>query len=569
MKSSLLRRPRRSAGFLADVPPLLQRIYAARGIEKVEELDLKVSHLLSPNSLKGIEQASQLLCDMVTGAGSILIVGDFDADGATSSALMVLALKSMGTDSVDYLVPNRFEFGYGLTPEIVEVAAERRPQLIVTVDNGISSIEGVALARDKGIKVLITDHHLASDELPDADAIVNPNQPGCQFASKYLAGVGVAFYLLSALRSRLRSMQWFEQQNIDEPVLADFLDLVALGTVADVVTLDYNNRIMVNAGVRRIRAGRTRPGISALLEVARREEEHLVAADLAYAIGPRLNAAGRLKDMSLGIECLLSEELSHARDLANRLNELNSDRRAIEKEMKEQAVLYLESFNEQQQLPFGLCLYNRDWHQGVVGIIASRMKERVHRPVIAFADGGMDQELKGSARSVAGYHIKDALQNISSNNPGLIKKFGGHAMAAGLTLARSNFDKFKKIFDGEVRSKLREDDLKGTILTDGELNSGDFNLATAALIREGGPWGEGFAEPVFDGIFHIVRQRIVGQNHLKLQLRLDSGRVVDAIFFNRDELSDHSRVRIAYRLDINLFRGKQSLQLVVEELFAC
>ena len=571
MQRSLVRRAQRPTGFSSDVPALLQRVYAARGVETEEDLDLTISRLLPPDSLKGIEQGSRLLCDTIAGASPILIVGDFDVDGATSTALMVRALKAMGVQRVDYLVPNRFEFGYGLTPEIVEVAAERHPQLIITVDNGISSIQGVALARDKGIKVLITDHHLSGEELPQADAIVNPNQSGCQFPSKYLAGVGVAFYLLSAVRSRLRTMHWFEQQTIDEPLLSDFLDLVALGTVADVVTLDYNNRIMVHEGIRRIRAGRTRPGIVALLEVTGRDEEHLVAADLAYAIGPRLNAAGRLKDMSVGIECLLSEDISHARNLARRLNELNSDRRAIEEEMQDQAVLDLESFDEQgHELPFGLCLYNKDWHQGVVGILASRIKDRVHRPMIVFADGGgVQPDLKGSGRSVAGFHIKDALQNIASKQPDLIKGFGGHSMAAGLTLDRSNFEQFRKAFDGEVRSKLGEDDLKGTLLSDGELGPEDFNLSTATLIREGGPWGEGFAEPLFDGDFEIVQQRIVGEKHLKLRLRLDSGRVVDAIAFNRDELSNNHRVRLAYRLDVNLFRGKQSLQLIVEDLFEC
>jgi|TARA_Y100000310_G_scaffold323554_1_gene384133 single-stranded-DNA-specific exonuclease len=572
VKRSLVRRSQRPAGFSDDVPALLQRIYTARGIENDQDLDLNVGRLLAPDSLKGIEESSRILCDALTGAGSILIVGDFDADGATSAALMVLALKSMGAESVDYLVPNRFEFGYGLTPEIVEVAAERHPDLIITVDNGISSIEGVALARQKGIKVLITDHHLSGEKLPAADAIVNPNQPGCQFPSKYLAGVGVAFYVLSALRSRLRSMHWFEQKNIDEPRMADFLDLVALGTVADVVTLDYNNRIVVNEGLRRIRAGRSRTGIMALLEITRRDSEHLVAADLAFAVGPRLNAAGRLKDMSLGIECLLSEDLAQARDLARRLNELNDDRRAIEAEMREQASAYLEDFSKQQQeLPFGLCLYDKDWHQGVVGILASRIKERVNRPVIVFADGsgGKDEELKGSGRSVPGLHIRDALQNIASSNAGLITKFGGHSMAAGLTLDRSKFDEFKEAFDGEVRLKLSEDDLQGTILSDGELSPGEFSLSTAQLLRKGGPWGEGFAEPLFDGIFNIVQQRIVGQKHLKLRLRLDSGRVLEAIAFNHDRLSDSNRVRLAYRMDVNLYRGKQSLQLVIEELLDC
>jgi len=571
VKKTVVRRAAGKAKFSADVPAILQRIYTARGVENEEELDLSVSHLLAPDRLKGIEYATHLLCDAVTGVASILIIGDFDADGATSSALMVLALKSMGAKSVDYLVPNRFEFGYGLTTEIVEVAAESHPALIVTVDNGISSIEGVALAREKGIKVLVTDHHLPGEQMPDADAIVNPNQKDCRFPSKSIAGVGVAFYLLSSLRSRLRSIGWFEQQGIDEPLMADFLDLVALGTVADVATLDYNNRIMVHEGIRRIRAGRTRPGIIALLEVTRRTKEHIVAADLAYAIGPRLNAAGRLKDMSVGIECLLTDDHSQARTFASHLNEINNNRRVIEGEMNEQAVHYLENFHKQQQeLPFGLCLYNKDWHQGVVGILASRIKERVHRPVIVFADGsgGMETEIKGSGRSISGFNIKDALENIAANSPGLIKKFGGHSMAAGLTLDRNKFGEFEKAFDDEARSRLSEEDLKGTILSDGELGPGDLMLPTAMLIREGGPWGEGFAEPLFDGIFNIVHQRIVGQKHLKLALRLpDSNQVIDAIAFNQGTLSDNNCVRVAYRMDVNLFRGKQSLQLVVEKLF--
>lgn len=554
----------------SGLSPVLQRIYAARAVRSRQELDCALDQLLDFQLLKGIDQAVDLIELAIRKQQRILVVADFDADGATSCAVAIRALHAFGAKSVEYIVPNRFTYGYGLTPEIVEVAKTRKPDLLITVDNGISSIEGVSRAREAGIQVLVTDHHLPAEHLPDANAIVNPNQPDDGFPSKSLAGVGVIFYVMLAVRNRLRGSGWFAEQNIQEPMLASLLDLVALGTVADVVSLDANNRVLVEQGMKRIRAGRCCPGIMALLKVGGRSPERLVAADLGFVVGPRLNAAGRLEDMSLGIECLLTDDPDRAYNSAHRLDELNRDRREIEEQMKEQAFRELERLElnaDENAIALGLCLYDPHWHQGVIGILASRIKDRLHRPVIAFARTE-EGEIKGSARSIKGVHIRDVLDAIAARHPGLIDKFGGHAMAAGLSIHEKNLAAFTTAFDREVRNWVSEDDLMGTIHTDGELLGDEISLELAEQLRMGGPWGQGFPEPVFDGEFEIVQQRIVAEKHVKLLLRVQDGaRLVDAIAFNAVEnhWPEHAqRLRLAYRLDVNEYRGQRNVQLQVE-----
>ncbi|WP_435607595.1 single-stranded-DNA-specific exonuclease RecJ [Pseudomonas knackmussii] len=554
---------------LGNLPPLLTRLYAARGVKSADELDKGLARLIPYKLLKGVDAAVELLVEALEKRQRILYVGDFDADGATASSVGVLALRMLGAAWVDYLVPNRFEYGYGLTPEIVAVALEKRPDLLVTVDNGISSIEGVAAAKAAGLRVLVTDHHLPGHELPSADAIVNPNQPGCEFPSKAMAGVGVIFYVMLALRARLRELDWFARSGTPEPNLAELLDLVALGSVADVVPLDANNRILVHQGLARIRAGRARPGLRALLEVAGRDARRITSTDLGFILGPRLNAAGRLDDMSLGIECLLCEDEAVARDMAVQLDQLNQDRKAIEQGMQREALAQLKELPE-EEMPFGLCLFDPDWHQGVIGILASRLKERYHRPTIAFADAG-DGLLKGSARSVNGLHIRDALDAVAARHPGLISKFGGHAMAAGLSLPQENFGAFAAAFDAEVRRQLDEDDLTGRILSDGQLGLPEFHLELARALRQAGPWGQHFPEPLFHGVFQIVQQRIVGERHLKLVLKTECGSLqLDGIAFNVDrEVWPNPTVRwaeMAYKLDVNEYRGNESVQLMVVHL---
>ncbi|WP_160285968.1 single-stranded-DNA-specific exonuclease RecJ [Pseudomonas knackmussii] len=554
---------------LGNLPPLLTRLYAARGVKSADELDKGLARLIPYKLLKGVDAAVELLVDALEKRQRILYVGDFDADGATASSVGVLALRMLGAAWVDYLVPNRFEYGYGLTPEIVAVALEKRPELLVTVDNGISSIEGVAAAKAAGLRVLVTDHHLPGHELPAADAIVNPNQPGCEFPSKAMAGVGVIFYVMLALRARLRELDWFARSGTPEPNLAELLDLVALGSVADVVPLDANNRILVHQGLARIRVGRARPGLRALLEVAGRDARRITSTDLGFILGPRLNAAGRLDDMSLGIECLLCEDEAVARDMAVQLDQLNQDRKAIEQGMQREALAQLKELPE-EEMPFGLCLFDPDWHQGVIGILASRLKERYHRPTIAFADAG-DGLLKGSARSVNGLHIRDALDAVAARHPGLISKFGGHAMAAGLSLPQENFGAFAAAFDAEVRRQLDEDDLTGRILSDGQLGLPEFHLELARALRQAGPWGQHFPEPLFHGVFQIVQQRIVGERHLKLVLKTECGSLqLDGIAFNVDrEVWPNPTVRwaeMAYKLDVNEYRGNESVQLMVVHL---
>jgi single-stranded-DNA-specific exonuclease len=570
-----------SGQLLDDLPPLLRRIYLQRGIRSAEELNRQLGGMLPPGTLKGLPESLVLLHSAMLAQKKIMVIGDFDADGATSTTLAMLGLSAMGAKSVDYLVPDRFKFGYGLSAGIVEVAVQQGAELIITVDNGISSVEGVAAAKQAGIQVLITDHHLPGQSLPAADAILNPNQNGCEFPSKNLAGVGVVFYLLVALRAHLRDLAWFEEQGLPEPNLADYLDLVALGTVADVVPLDRNNRTLVFQGLQRIRAGKCRPGILALLSLAGREPSRIVASDLGFAVGPRLNAAGRLDSMSLGIECLLTNDADIAMALAEDLDTLNRERRIIEGGMKEEALRALEKLQlgSGSQLPWGLALFHAGWHQGVIGIVASRVKDLHHRPVVAFAPAddqvyasgraiAGDAELKGSARSISGFHIRDALEAVSSKHPGLILKFGGHAMAAGLSILAKDFTTFSDAFDQQVRKLLDESDLNAELLSDGDLQSQDISLENAEMLRNQGPWGQGFPEPLFDGQFEVLQQRIVGEKHLKLVLSHPaSNSIFDAIAFNVDLQqwpNKEKYVQLVYRLDVNEYRGQRSVQLMVQ-----
>lgn len=554
---------------LADNMPItLQRIYHARGVTNPSQLEYRLNRLAAPN-LFDIDKAATILADSIERAEKILIVGDFDADGATSTTLAMRALRAMGANEPEYLVPNRFEYGYGLTPEIVAVAAQSSPQVIITVDNGIASIAGVAAANALGIKVVVTDHHLPGDELPEAAAIVNPSHPACDFPSKALAGVGVIFYVMSKLRAVLSERNWFERSHIPMPKMADWLDLVALGTVADVVPLDHNNRILVQQGIQRIQAGLAAPGILALLEVAGRDHRQLKSSDLGFAVGPRLNAAGRLDDMSIGIECLLTDQPHIAREYAQQLDSFNRERKAIEADMKRQAETALAQLPELDHMPNGLCFYHPDWHQGVIGILASRMKEKCHRPVIAFAPAGPD-EIKGSARSIPGIHIRDALDLLAKRHPSLLQKFGGHAMAAGMSIREQDYESFSRAFDEIITEWATPELLQATILTDGPLVAQDFSLNFAQQLQQAGPWGQAFPEPCFDGVFNVLQQRIVGEKHLKLVLQEpNAGLVLDGIHFFVD--LDHwpnscDKVRAVYKLDINEFRGQRNLQLIIDHI---
>ncbi len=553
------------------VPGLLWRIYRMRGVTCADDIRRELAGLIPPTQMQGLDDAVTCLIRALRAQQRVLVIGDFDADGATSCAVAMLGLRALGFQHVDYLVPNRFTFGYGLTPEIVEHARSRRPELLITVDNGVSSVAGVAAANALGWQVVITDHHLPGAQLPAATAMVNPNLPDNAFPSKALAGVGVFFYLLLGLRARLRAQDWFTQQQIDEPNLAAYLDLVALGTVADVVPLDRNNRILVHQGLARIRAGQCRPGITALLRIAGRNPARTQAADLGFAAGPRLNAAGRLDDMSLGIECLLADDPSEAERLAGELDRLNRERRIIESEMQAQAEAILDDWapTPDQALPWGLCLYRDDWHPGVIGILASRIKDRWHRPVIAFAAND-DGTLRGSARSIPGLHIRDALDEVAASHPQLLSKFGGHAMAAGMTLDAADFPAFAQAFDTVVRRHLTAEDLQATLHSDGRVAAADLNLDTAHAILDGGPWGQGFDEPLFDDIFDVVNSRVVGERHWKLVLApSDAPRhVIDAIaFYAVDQLPTMpARIRAAYRLDANEWQGRINLQLRIDYL---
>lgn len=559
-------------------PTKIQQILATRNVQSLEALDYSLKGLLPPTKLKSIDKATGVLFDAIKLEQSILIIGDFDADGATSTAVLLRALKLLGAKKINYLVPDRFHFGYGLSVKLVEHAAQFNPDLIVTVDTGITNVEGVERANQLGISVIITDHHLASIQLPEAKAIVNPNQPGDRFESKCLAGVGVAFYLMLSLRSCMRAQGWFKEKNIDEPNLAELLDIVAVGTVADLVPLDKNNRIMVEQGLKRIRSGLSCAGIKALLQIAKRQEKKCQASDLGFAVGPRINAAGRLDDISIGIECLLMDDYEKALSIASKLDNLNRSRKNIEKEMLAQATKDIETCIEkilsndvdEGQETSALCLYDPNWHQGVVGILASRVKEKINRPVIIFAQDDNQALLKGSARSIEGLHIRDILALIDSQDSQLIEKFGGHAMAAGLTIKQDNFPQFQQAFNEQVEMMLRPQDLENICETDGPVDESFMTIETSELFKFASPWGQLFPEPVFDDVFKVSNWKIVGEKHLKMDLvKEDTGAYYAAIAFNKtdkDLPSGDDNIRIVFRMDVNEFRGKRSLQLIVSHI---
>lgn len=549
---------------------MLRRIFAARGIDHREALDCSLGALPSPALFKDIDAAVARLLQAIDGSESILVLGDYDTDGATASALAVLGLRALGADDVDYLVPNRFDYGYGLSPEIARVAVEMSPSLVVTVDNGISSITGVDLLRQNGIDVIVTDHHLAGSELPRANAIINPNQPGCAFPSPMLAGVGVMFYLLLALRAAMRRRGDFADGGAAEPNLARFLDLVALGTVADVVPLDRVNRILASQGIARIQNGKCRPGIRALLQVAGKQPDQISSSDLGFVVAPRLNAAGRLEDIALGIECLLTDDESEARRHAETLHAINLERRDIEQRMQQQALSITADLDAAPENDggYGICLYSPDWHQGLTGLVASRLKDRYFQPVIAFAPAG-DGRLTGSARSLPGLHIRDLLADISALEPTLMEKFGGHAMAAGMTIREERLEQFRDCFRRRVTEVYADSPPSDRIDTDGPLEDEFFTREIAEMLRAAAPWGQHFPAPLFDNEFSVIACRIVGEQHLKLRLRA-RGKVVDAIAFRMlqpgEPAPELDRIRAVYQLDVNHFRGERSLQLIIEHL---
>ncbi len=566
-----------SIPFVGDVHPILKRILQGREVYRWQVPAYRLSDIHPPDTLSGVDSAVALLAEAIFHKHHILIVGDFDADGATGTAVAIRSLRAMGHDSVSYLVPNRFEHGYGLSVPLLAELGPTQPDLIITVDNGISSINGVREARNRGIRVIITDHHLPGESLPDADAIVNPNMPGDEFPSKNLSGVGVVFYLMAALRAELRGRQWFDDR--PEPNLGRYLDLVALGTVADVVTLDQNNRNLVASGLKLIRDKKCVAGISALFRVSGRDRVCAGASDLGFSIGPRLNAAGRLKDIAVGIECLLSDDEQQVMDYASQLEALNAERKQIQEQMQEDlgSILgsALEETGSSNQHP-APCLYRPDWHQGLVGLIASKVKERLYRPVIAFApaDEADGSVLKGSARSIAGLHIRDVLADVDTASPGLIERFGGHAMAAGLTLELSNLDQFQHLLDQAVTARMTDDISRQLIRTDGELAADDISLELASIIDQAGPWGQGFPVPSFEGWFTVLDKRIVGGRHLKMQLLplgTENAAAVDAIAFFRDMTDlpeDTSRVRLIYELQVNIFRGRSTAQLMITHILS-
>ena len=568
----IVRREVTGASLSSDLHPVIDRIYRGRNIANLDDLENGLKGLTHFNVLKGMPQAAQILANAVVQNKRIIIVGDFDADGATSTSVCILALRAMGYHNVDFLVPNRFDFGYGLSVPIVDEAAKQGAEVIVTVDNGISCIDGVTHAKSLGMQVVVTDHHLPGDVLPPADAIVNPNQPGCEFPSKNLAGVGVAFYIMLALKAELQQQGHFEKAGVAPPNLASLLDIVAVGTVADVVVLDKNNRILVHQGLQRIRAGKCRPGIKALVEVANRDCAHLTSTDLGFVVGPRLNAAGRLDDMSQGIACLLEDETIQARMIAAELDALNKERREIETGMKAQAETVLEQMAlDEGDMPSALVVYREDFHQGVIGIVAGRLKEKYLKPVIAFAHQD-DEIIKGSARSIPGVHIRDVLDEVNTRYPGVIEKFGGHAMAAGLSLPVAKLQDFERAFVNIARAHMAKLDGNHALFSDGDLSSEELCLPFAHLLHQAGPFGQGFESPLFDGEFALLDQRLVGQKHLKMVLKSDGANEVDAIAFNVDLKSWPNamvkRVHIAYRLDINVFRGQETVQLIVEQIEA-
>ena len=555
-----------------SVHPVLRRVYAARGIASVQEIEHRVAGMLSPHNLGGIERACQLLAEAIDADSRIVIVGDYDCDGATGTAVAVRGLRKLGAHQVGFVVPNRMRHGYGLSPLIVEELAPQRPDLLITVDNGIAALAGVAAAKARGMCVIVTDHHLPGAVLPDADAIVNPNLAGDAFPSKALAGVGVMFYLLLALRAWLRGHAAFSARGTPEPDLSTLLDLVALGTVADLVPLDHNNRILVEAGLKRIRSGRACAGIAALLAVGKRDSARTVSSDLGFTVGPRINAAGRLEDMTVGIECLLTDDVMRATELAERLSAINTERRELQDGMVAQAEAEVHKWTIQrgtQDMPHGVVLFDPGWHHGVVGLVASKLKETLHRPVIACAPAGQGgEELKASGRSISGFHLRDALAQIDARCPGLITRFGGHAMAAGLSLQRSDLDVFAAEFDAVARVQLAPEDLYAILLSDGELTADDFTLDLAQQLRYAGPWGQGFAEPLFDAQFAVDSWRVVGEKHLKFKLHhAGLAAALDAICFNGYTGEPPPlRLRAAFALDVNEWNGVRSLQLLIRHL---
>lgn len=546
-----------------DVPSFIAEILARRGVESQQELELKLKHLLAP-SMKGLPEAIQLIDAAIDAGQKIVIVGDYDADGATSTALMLLALRDMGAH-VDYLVPDRFKYGYGLTPAIADLAfASFTPDLLITVDNGISSHDGVKQAQDHGMQVIITDHHLTTKPTPAAEAVVNPNQLGCEFPSKALAGVGVAFYVLANLSTHRKKL------GKSSTVITNYLDLVALGTYADVASLDYNNRILVDAGLKRIQQHLCRPGISALLEIAGRDAATLKAQDLGFVLGPRINAAGRMETMDIGIECLLAKDLATAYPLAEQLNQLNVERRQVEGKIKQEALAELEKIQlDEMELPAALIMFEQHWHQGVIGIVAGRLKEQFHRPSIVFAADADGIHIKGSARSIEGIHIRDAIERVAEQNPHIVSHFGGHAAAAGLTIKKAHFAEFKQTFEQLIGS-MDESLFTATLWTDGELPASAFQIDTVDFLHNLSPWGQKFPQPIFEGIFKVLDYRWLKEVHLKLRVALENGQVVDAIAFNAaskyqfDPMQDS--VRLVYELDKNIFNGNVSLQMRIAHL---
>lgn len=543
------------------IHPLLARLYAARGIAHPSEVDYTLSGLIPPQALTGADEAASLLADAIEAGARMVIIADYDCDGATACAVGMRALRAFGAD-VHYLVPDCATMGYGLTPEMVALAARLEPELIITVDNGIASLDGVAAARALGIATLITDHHLPAEVLPEADAIVNPNQPGCEFPSKALAGVGVMFYVMLALRAELRERGAFQGKT--EPNLGNLLDLVALGTVADVVQLDRNNRILVAQGLQRMRSGRMQPGIRALFAVAGRDHERATSTDLGFLIGPRLNAAGRLSDMRLGIECLITDDAGRALNIAQQLDQINRERRQVEAEMQHDALASLQDFDT--ELAASVSLYQPDWHQGVIGLVAGKLKERLHRPTFAFAPGNVEGELKGSGRSIPGVHLRDALDLVSKREPDLLLRFGGHAMAAGVSLREADFPRFSRVFDEVVQSLVDDSILARRTDTDGALEPGWMSLEGARLL-EREIWGQGFPAPLFDDVFEVEQQRLLKDKHLKLRLR-KGGTVFDGIRFNHADGVPSHDIHAVFKLGVNEYNGVSSVQLLLEHFDA-
>ena len=574
MKNKLTHRqlPKALPEFSPDIPLLLQRVYALRGITSMQELDYTARNLCNYDNLDGTQTAVEIVYSAMQNNKRIMIVGDFDTDGATSTALTVKALKKMGCQHVDYIIPNRFDDGYGLSISVIKRALLKKADLIITVDNGVSAIEAVEFAKQSNLTVIITDHHLCPEQLPVADAIINPNLPNCSFPSKHLAGVGVAFYFMSALRAKLRQENWFRTHNLEEYNLASLLDLVALGTIADVVKLDHNNRILVHQGINRIRSGYCCAGIKALLHIARKDPVSFTSTDLAYYIAPRLNAAGRMDNMSLSVELLLCDDYNSALKQASDLDMLNNDRKLIEQTMYKEALSYIQELEQQQSsFPNLLVVYHPEWHQGIIGILSARLKDKHYRPVICFASTE-EGILKGSGRSIAGIHLRDLLDELDQNHPDLLVSFGGHAMAVGLSIRENDLERFRKHFETLIDKRLNANTLEQIIETDGEIDSQDFNYAMAKQLKESGPWGEGFTEPTFDGDFIVHQQRLFAEKHLRLVLEpKNGGPIIEGIYFNVNltQWPDNTikNVKIVYQLDVDDFRGNQTAKLMIRHIW--